>query len=101
MMTSNAPSTGNGESGKPRWAQPAPVLRRTGIGFDTEARIVTPDFQSDPPSDDWPPVFASGQSPRSDPAASKKVNPIEQAQVIRSDHLGLLVIVSDSHRRME
>lgn len=55
-------------SGRPGWAQPAPVLRRSrstgvspvGSGFDTEARIETPEQQSPPPRDDWPPVFTSG-----------------------------------------
>lgn len=48
---------------RPGWAQPALVLRRTGSGFDTEARIVTPDHESAKPADDWPPIFTTSGSP--------------------------------------
>lgn len=46
----------------PGWAKPAPVLHVTGSGFDTEARIVTPDHEAARPRDDWPPVFTSGSA---------------------------------------
>lgn len=43
----------------PWFEEPKPILRRTGSGFDAEARFVTPEHE--PAPDDWPPVFTSGQ----------------------------------------
>lgn len=51
------------ERPKPWWEHPKPVMQVSGSGFDTEARIVTPDREPITSADDWPPRFHSGVPP--------------------------------------
>lgn len=60
--------TDDGHS-RPWWKEPKPVMQHSGTGYDSEARIVTPDEMSEPEPepwlDSWSPEFSAQRVGRS------------------------------------